>query len=238
MKNNLFSYLLVAVLLLTGCNLNAPIGLPAAATSTPTATLPAATPTAFQPATETATPVVIPPTPTLAPSNTPAATETPVTCDPHYGLCDLPPYTFVTQQDDNGRSVTTMPGFDLAEYGGDDSACTRTELDSIHIGEVVGSEGETCLIVIEWSLKVDDRTIIAGTYALAPGEWFYVPLAVAGQNDSPRIIGTAWYLPKGWNSHMFAADIASDRDTRDGTTSIVGLSPTDPWVVSTADALK
>jgi hypothetical protein len=36
---------------------------------------------------------------------------------------------------------------------------------------------------------------------------------------------------------MIAADLAVDRDLRDGTVSIVGLSPTDPWVVSIAEAL-
>ena len=149
-----------------------------------------------------------------------------------------PPFQTVTQQDENGRSVTTLAGFDLNEFGGNDSGCTRTELDSIHIGEVVGSQSEKCLSVIEWSLKVGDETILAGTYALHPGEWFYIPLAVSGENDSPRIVGTLWYLPKGWNSHMYAADIAADRDIRDGTHSYVGLSPTDPWVVGIAESLK
>lgn len=148
-----------------------------------------------------------------------------------------PPKTIV-QQDENGRNVTTLQGFDLQEFGGNDSGCGRTELDSIHIGEVVGSQSEKCLSVIEWSLKVGDQTILAGTYALRPGEWFYIPLAVSGQNDSPRTVGTLWYLPKGWNAHMFAADIAADRDARDGTTSFVGLSPTDPWVVGVANGLK
>ncbi len=75
---------------------------------------------------------------------------------------------------------------------------------------------------------------LSGVAVLAP---LAASAAVAGINDRVRIVGTLWYLPKGWNAHMFAADLAGDRDLRDGTTSIVGLSPTDPWVVNLANAL-
>ena len=133
--------------------------------------------------------------------------------------------------------MVTLEGFDLTEFGGNDSNCGRTELDSTHLGEVVSSQDENCLIIVEWSLKHSEETVVTGVYAVAPGEWFYVPLAVAGVNDEVRLVGTLWYLPRGWNAHMYAADLAGDRDARDGTTSYVGLPPTDPWVVNIADAL-
>lgn len=142
----------------------------------------------------------------------------------------------VKQTDDKGNQVTTLQGFDLAEYGGNDSRCERTETETIHLGEVVSSAIETCKVVVEWSLKLGDQTLVAGVYSVTPGEWFYVPLAVAGVNDSLRVVGTIWYLPKNWNGHMFSANLAAARDARDGTVSIVGLSPTDDMVMSVIDA--
>jgi hypothetical protein len=133
----------------------------------------------------------------------------------------------------NGQ--TFMRGFDIKEFGGNDAACSRTELEGIQAPEVVGSPNEDCKIVVEWSLKHGDRTIYTGVFPLEPGKWFYMPLGVAGVNDDVRIVGTAWYLPKGWNAHQFAADLAKDRDARDKTTSIIGLSPTDPYVLWLAE---
>ena len=142
----------------------------------------------------------------------------------------------------NGESVTVkvLKGFDPNEYGGDDSGCTYSgsEPEKIHIGEVVGSPNEACLQVIEWSLKNGDSTIVAGTYVLAPHEWFYIPMAVAGVNDEVRVVGTLYRMPKGWNAHMMAVYYAIDRDARDGTHSYIGLSPTDPWVLAQIDSLS
>ncbi|MCL4360014.1 PT domain-containing protein [Patescibacteria group bacterium] len=189
-----------------------------------------ATPTAMP----TAAPTVVPTTaPTLAP-----AVSSGNTISDALKLVGPAPYKTVEAKDEKGRKVILVnAGFDLNEFGGNDAKCTRTELDSIHIGEVVSSQSEGCLTVLEWSLKLDASTVMAGTYPLKPGEWFYIPLAVSGVNDHVRIVGTLWYLPKGWNAHMYAADLASDRDTRDATHSIVGLSPTDDYVVKLANAL-
>lgn len=141
-----------------------------------------------------------------------------------------------------GESVTVkvLKGFDPNEYGGDDSGCTYSgsEPERIHIGEVVGSPNEACLQVIEWSLKNGDSTIVAGTYALAPHEWFYIPMAVAGVNDEVRVVGTLYRMPKDWNAHMMAVYYGIDRDARDGTHSYIGLSPTDPWVLAQIDSLS
>ncbi|MEI8232858.1 MAG: hypothetical protein WCG44_03885 [bacterium] len=141
-----------------------------------------------------------------------------------------------------GESVTVkvLKGFNPNEYGGNDSSCTFTgsEPEMVHIGEVVGSPNESCLQVIEWSLKDGDQTIVAGTYALAPHEWFYIPLAVSGVNDQVRVVGTLYRMPKGWNAHMMAVYYAIDRDSRDGTHSYIGLSPTDPWVLAQIDSLS
>ncbi len=130
-----------------------------------------------------------------------------------------------------------LKGFDPAEFGGDDANCplkNDQQPDSIHIGEVVGSEGETCKLVVEWSLKTGSTTIVSGVYANEPGEWYYVPLAVEGVDSPMRFVGTIWRIPRNWNAHQFAVDIAKARDDRDGTTSIVGLSMTDEWVVKLA----
>lgn len=205
------------------CNLNDPLGAP------PTAT-PANTPTPSDTPTKA-------PTATKTPAPTVTATPTAITGTVEQ-LVANPPFETENALDDRGRTVTVIKGFDVNEYGGSDADCKREgEPEMIHIGEVVGSETEPCLSVIEWSLKVGEETILAGTYALRPGEWFYIPLAVSGLNDSPRIVGTLYIMPRGWNAHMMAANYASDRDLRDGTTSYVGLSPTDPWVQAIADAL-
>ena len=140
-----------------------------------------------------------------------------------------------------GTTKNVLKGFDLNEFGGDDSLCNRTgegvQPDYVHIGEVVSSRGEKCKVVIEWSLKQGATTILAGTYALEPdpagnSEWFYIPMAVSGLNDNVRVVGTAYYLPRGWNAHAMAWFYAVDRDARDGTSSYVGLSPTDDYVIS------
>ena len=152
------------------------------------------------------------------------------------------PLTENIQIEKNGQMVTVMvvKGFDVNEFGGDDSLCpfTAEQPETIHIGEVVGSPNEKCKLVVEWSLKQDDKTMVTGVYSLEPGEWFYIPLAVAGVNDAVRVVGTLHRMPKDWNAHMYAAFIGYDRDQRDGTKSYVGLSPTDPWVLSQIDALS
>lgn len=217
--------------------------LPGQPTFTPTATPEKAAPTPT--AAPTATPTVASQNPTPN-SGTTGGTAPVVAPLASYGrsikdALDIAgpfPFSPVQAQDENGRRVLLInKGFDLKEFGGNDSKCTRTQLDSIHIGEVVSSQNEGCLTVIEWSLKSDATTVIAGTYALRPGEWFYIPLAVAGINDRVRIVGTLWYLPKDWNAHMYAADLAGDRDLRDKTASYVGLSPTDDYVVKLANAM-
>lgn len=132
---------------------------------------------------------------------------------------------------------TLLAGFDPLEYGGNDNDCripTGSQPEMIHIGEVVSSPGEGCRSVVEWSLKVGTETIIAGTYALEPGEWFYIPKAVAGDQTDPRYVGTLYVYPMGWNAHKQAVYLAADRDARDGTLSVVGLSPTDDFVVGLA----
>ncbi len=185
----------------------------------------------------TATPV--PPAavqPTVAPTKAPAISAGKTITDVIKTVGPAP-FKTVATKDDKGRAITKLEGFDLNEFGGNDNLCTKKELEQIHIGERVGSVGEPCKIVVEWSLKYSDQTIITGVYALEPGEWFYVPLAVAGQKGSPRIVGTAHYLPKLWNAHMYSANIASVRDATDHTTSIVGLSPTNVYVVMLANAL-
>lgn len=188
------------------------------------------------------------PLPTTAPSNpAPAATVIPAASaqvDIAWVLSQVAAPRPVTRVED-GKEL--MAGFDRNEFGGDDSDCTRnipnSSPDMIHIGEVVGSEHEDCKIVIEWSLKYRDQTILAGTYALEPneeaigqpGEWFYIPFAVDGYNDATRIVGTAHYMPQDWNAHEYAFLLGRDRDDRDGTVSVVGLSPTDPWVIQTGE---
>lgn len=130
-----------------------------------------------------------------------------------------------------------MKGFDLNEYGGNDANCSIPvggQARSIHMGEVVSSPSEGCRQVLEWSLKKGEITIIAGTYALEPGEWFYVPKAVGGDFGDLRFVGTLWTYPTGWNAHRMAFILAGARDSRDGTLSIVGLSPTDDFVVGLA----
>lgn len=130
-----------------------------------------------------------------------------------------------------------MKGFDLNEYGGNDANCSIPvggQPRNIHIGEVVSSPSEGCRQVLEWSLKQGTETIIAGTYALEPGEWFYVPKAAAGDFSDPRFVGTLWTYPKGWNAHRMAFYMAAARDERDGTLSVVGLSPTDDYVLGLA----
>ncbi len=133
---------------------------------------------------------------------------------------------------------TLLAGFDPLEYGGDDSNCTRSELMLTQWGEVASSQAEACKVVLEWSVKVGAQTIFAGVYALEPGEWFYTPKRVAGDFSDPRFVGTLHYLPRGWNAHQYAVNIATARDTRDTTLSVVGLSPTDEWVVSLAKKIQ
>jgi hypothetical protein len=148
--------------------------------------------------------------------------------------------SITVQKKGEAITVKVLKGFDPNEFGGDDSGCTfsGSEPEMIHIGEVVGSPNEACLQVIEWSLKKGDGTIVAGTYALAPHEWFYIPMAVAGVNDEVRVVGTLYRMPKDWNAHMMAVYYAIDRDARDGTHSYIGLSPTDPWVLAQIDSLS
>lgn len=175
------------------------------------------------------------PTASPEPSATPTATA-PIDLENVLKMAKKLPFETIQQVTDKG-AVTTLKGFDLTEFGGLDNKCKRNQTEVIHLGEVVSSETESCRIVVEWSLKYGTTTVLAGTYAVEPGEWFYVPLAVGGENDSPRIVGTIWYLPRNWNSHLYAAYLAIARDARDGTLSYVGLSPTDPFVELLANAL-
>lgn len=140
-----------------------------------------------------------------------------------------PPET-VTAQDEKGRSVTLVKGFDLNEWGGTtDPACSRTELDAVELREEVGSADEPCVIVLEWSLKNADQTITSGFYSFLPREW--IRLNYEQTHDRVRFVGTMWYVPQGWNAHMLSADLAGDWQVKNpGLVSYVGLSPTDPWV--------
>lgn len=137
------------------------------------------------------------------------------------------------------QTKTLLAGFDPAEFGGDDSNCTRSELMLTQWGEVASSQEEQCKVVLEWSVKIGAKTIFAGVYSLEPNkeggsEWFYTPKRAEGDLSDPRFVGTLHYLPRGWNAHQYAVNIATARDTRDGTLSVVGLSPTDPWVLNLA----
>ncbi len=142
-----------------------------------------------------------------------------------------PPET-VQAQDEKGRNVVLVKGFDLKEWGGTtDPQCKRTELDAVELREEVGSANEPCVIVLEWSLKNGDQTITSGFYSFLPREW--LRLNFAQSHDRVRFVGTMWYIPQGWNAHMLAADLAGDWQVKNpGLKTIVGLSPTDPWVLS------
>lgn len=142
-----------------------------------------------------------------------------------------PPFPTTVVKEDRGREVTILSGFDLTEYGGDDSQCTRTELDAVALHEEVGSADEPCKIIVEWSLKNADETIVSGFFAMEPEVWFRFLEAYEATNGPVRFVGTIWYLPKGWNAHMLAANMAADWQVKNpDLVTYVGLSPTDPWV--------
>lgn len=233
----------------------APTATPAAK---PTSTLPALTVT-LKPATPIALPTDAPATATpprglastatatlaatQAPATTPTQTAAPteaqsgsaVTLDSIVENGKKPPFETTVQKDDRGHDVTTIKGFDLTDTGGDDTGCTRTELDAVALREEIGSPAENCKIVVEWSLKYQATTIVSGIYAMKPGEWFRIEGNVSGED---RFVGTLWYLPSGWASHMYAANIAAEWQPKNpGLVTIVGLSPTDPWVVGLAKLL-
>lgn len=160
-----------------------------------------------------------------------AATQT--TYDPMDNVARLladMPYDLVKQVNEDGRTVTTLKGFDLNEWGGtNDPGCTRTELDEVMLNEEVGSADENCVIIAEWSLKTDDGTHMSGFFATHPREWFRLSYAMA--NGETRFVGTLHYVPFGWNGHMLAADMAGDWQIKNpGELTIVGLSPTDAYV--------
>ncbi len=142
-----------------------------------------------------------------------------------------PPFPTKVVKEDRGREITILSGFDLAEYGGDDSRCTRTELDAVVLREEVGSADEACKVIVEWSLKNGDETIASGFFAMEPRIWFRFVEAYEATNGPVRFVGTIWYLPKGWNAHMLAANMAADWQVKNpDLITYVGLSPTDPWV--------
>ncbi len=141
-----------------------------------------------------------------------------------------PPFSTAHTVNEDGRFVTTLSGFDLNEWGGtNDPGCTRKELDEVALNEEVGSADENCVIILEWSLKTKDDTIVSGFYALHPREWFRLTWDQA--NGETHFVGTLHYVPFGWNGHMLAADMAGDWQVKNpGLVTYVGLSPTDPWV--------
>lgn len=186
----------------------------------------------------TSSPTAAPVPPTAKP---PAATVPPTTVPPT--ATNVPPtaagtfpYVVEPAKDDKNRTVTILKGFDLKEFGGNDSDCLTKAETALALREEVGSPTEQCKIVVEWSLKSGADTVVSGVYALHPLEWFRLKSNVSG---TIRYVGTMWYLPKGWNSHMFAADIAGDWSIKNpGLTTYVGLSPTNPWVEKVLDALS
>ena len=142
-----------------------------------------------------------------------------------------PPYPLVQDQDEKGRTVTRLQGFDPKEFGGDDSGCTlKDNPDVARLNEEVGSTEEACKSIVEWSLKNGDETIASGFYAMQPKEWFRLTYDQA--NGKVRFVGSFWRVPQGWNAHMLSMDYAGDWQIKNpGLLTVVGLSPTDPWVL-------
>lgn len=150
---------------------------------------------------------------------------------PAFAAQPTPPFPIKIVKEDRGKEVTILAGFDINEFGGNDAKCTRTELDAVALHEEVGSADEPCKIIVEWSLKDKDATITSGFYAVEPGEWFRFDQPYEAANGPVRFVGTIWYLPVGWNSHMLAANMGADWKVKNpDLIAYVGLSPTDDWV--------
>ena len=143
----------------------------------------------------------------------------------------------IEQGETVARQQWALSGFDPSEFGGNDDDCTNTELDNVKWADEISSPSEDCRTIFEWSLKNGDQTLASGMFALEPeeenvdqaGEW--IRFNFDQVNGRVYFTGSMWRLPKGWNAHQLAVDFAADwQEKNEGIWSVVGLSPTDPWI--------
>jgi hypothetical protein len=144
----------------------------------------------------------------------------------------------IEEGEDEARQQWALEGFDPAEFGGNDSDCTNTELDAIRWIDEISAPDEDCLTIFEWSLKDGDSTIASGMYALEPeeedqdqaAEW--IRFSFEQSTGQVRFVGTLWRLPKGWNGHQLAVDLTADWQQKNlEEWNVVGLSPTDDYIM-------
>ncbi len=244
-RNTLALLILVVTTMISACTATATPPAPTAQAAAPT--VQAAAPTNDLPATAKAevTQMVSKAQTETAPKSTtaPAPTTTPASTDGKNSAKSAEVKASIakvfsdkvkTVKEDRGKEVVILKGFDLNDFGGEDTLCTLKELSALELREEVGSPDDKCKHVVEWSLKYGAETIASGVYPMKPSEWFRIIGNVSGGDlqKTVRFVGTMWRIPPGWNSHMFAANMAADWAVKNPTeTTIVGLSPTDSTIV-------